>query len=184
MNAELKKKPLAKKPTAKTAPKSAPRLAKKASEQKAIVFEAASSRERESREQPTGKGQYYYAIGRRKEAVATVRLYKNGKGAVTINGKELNRYFPWPVWQNAVLSPLQTVGQADKLDVTVKVIGGGLQGQADAVRHGISRALLQFNPVFRRGLKKVGFLTRDPRVKERKKYGLKRARRGPQWAKR
>lgn len=154
-------------------------------EAKAVVFESASVSSAPAPEKSlSGKLNYYFAVGRRKESVAQVRLFKNGSGEIKINNKDFKQYFPWAEWQNTVTAPLKTVGQADKLNVEVKVAGGGVRGQADAVRHGISRALLQFNPVFRRGLKKVGFLTRDPRVKERKKYGLKRARRGPQWAKR
>lgn len=160
---------------------------KKETEKKAVIFEAPESAPKKEAVVVTGsdkKIQYYSALGRRKEAVASVKLHKNGTGKITVNGKEFTKFFPWLEWQNTVSSPLKAVGQSDKLDVTVNVRGGGLRGQADAVRHGISRALLLFNPVFRRGLKKVGYLTRDPRVKERKKYGLKKARRGPQWAKR
>ena len=155
---------------------------KEIAEQKAIVFEAKIETKEAGSDDK--KSQYYTAIGRRKQATAIVRLYKNGSGNVTVNGKTLKNFFSWEVWENTVIAPLKAVGQADKLDVIVIVRGGGLRGQADAIRHGISRALLMFNPVFRRGLKKIGFLTRDSRVKERKKYGLKKARRGPQWAKR
>lgn len=182
MTAEAKKK-VAKKAPAKphAAKPKAKKEAKETAEQKAVVFEAkVEAKEAEA----DGKKQYYTAIGRRKQATAIVRLYKNGSGSVTVNGKPLKNFFSWEVWENTVTAPLKAVGQADKLDVVVTVRGGGLRGQADAVRHGISRALLMFNPVFRRGLKKIGFLTRDSRVKERKKYGLKKARRGPQWAKR
>lgn len=180
---EVKKK-IAKKPVAK-AHAVKPRAKKESSEEKPIVFEAEIDIKTQD-DEPTSdkKNQYYRAVGRRKQAVAMVRLYKNGTGAVTVNGKTLKEFFKWDVWENNILAPLKTVGQADKLDVTATVRGGGLRGQADAIRLGISRALLLFNPVFRRGLKKVGFLKRDPRVKERKHYGLKKARRGPQWAKR
>ncbi len=130
------------------------------------------------------KNSYIYSLGRRKSASATVRLYKNGKGEVTVNGKPLNEYFPTIELRRIVLSPLVGVGQDDKLDVTAKVLGGGVKGQAEAIRHAISRTLEKLNPNFRKALKKHGYLTRDPRVKERKKPGLKRARRRPQWAKR
>lgn len=182
MPAEAKKK-IVKKPSAKphAAKPKAKKEVKEIAEEKAVVLEAkVEAKEVESDD----KKSYYTAIGRRKQATAIVRLYKNGSGAVTVNGKPLKDFFSWEVWENAATAPLRAVGQADKLDVIVTVRGGGLRGQADAVRHGISRALLMFNPVFRRGLKKIGFLTRDSRVKERKKYGLKGARRGPQWAKR
>lgn len=182
--AETKKKPTKKPATKVHAPR--PRVKKEAASEKPekqVVFEAEVAT-RAEREPVFDKKAYYSAVGRRKQAVARVQLYKNGTGTVTVNGKSLKDFFKWDVWENTVLAPLKTVGQADKLDVIVTVRGGGLRGQADAVRHGISRALLMFNPVFRRGLKKVGFLKRDPRVKERKKYGLKKARRGPQWAKR
>lgn len=181
---EAKKKAV-KKPAAAKAHAAKPRAKKEPSEEKQVVLEAAVEVKAEA--EPAGsdkKMQYYKAVGRRKQSTAMVRLYKNGTGAVTVNGKTLKEFFKWDVWENNILAPLKTVGQADKLDVVVTVRGGGLRGQSDAVRHGISRALLLFNPVFRRGLKKVGFLKRDPRVKERKKYGLKKARRGPQWAKR
>ena len=171
---ELKKKAV-KKPAAAKAHAAKPRVKKEPTEEKQVILEAAV--EVKTQEEPTvsdKKMQYYGALGRRKQATAMVRLYKNGTGKVTVNGKSLKDFFKWDVWEDNVLAPLKTVGQADKLDVTVTVRGGGLSGQSDAVRHGISRALLLFNPVFRRGLKKVGFLKRDPRVKERKHYGLKR----------
>ncbi len=182
MPATEKKKASPKKLVAK--PRAAkPKAKKEATPEKQVVFEAETVIKTE-REPAPDKKAFYSAVGRRKQSVAMVKLYKNGTGKITVNGKTLKDFFKWNVWENTVLAPLKTVGQADKLDVIIFVRGGGLRGQADAIRHGISRALLLFNPVFRRGLKKVGFLKRDPRVKERKKYGLKRARRGPQWAKR
>jgi len=130
------------------------------------------------------KLEYLYAVGRRKTSIAQVRVYKKGKGDFTINGKEVKKFFGTLELQEKVLSALKTVGQADKLDVTVKVVGGGITGQAEAIRHGVSRALIQLNPNFRKPLKKAGYLTRDARAKERKKPGLKRARKAPQWQKR
>ncbi|MBI2590140.1 30S ribosomal protein S9 [Candidatus Berkelbacteria bacterium] len=116
-------------------------------------------------------------VGRRKRAVARVRL-STGKGAITINERQLST-------QNSIiLEPLQLVDLTDKVDVSVKVLGGGKVGQCGAIRHGIARALAEFDPETRATLKKAGLLTRDPREKERKKPGLKRARRAPQWAKR
>jgi len=131
----------------------------------------------------TTKNTYLYAIGRRKESTATVRLYKRGKGKIEVNNKPFTEYFS-AMGQQAVLDALTTVGQADKLDISARVTGGGVRGQAEAVRHGIARALIQLNPVFKKALKKVGYLTRDPREKERKKFGLKKARRAPQFSKR
>lgn len=138
------------------------------------------------KEEVTGekKSAYLYAVGRRKEAIATVKLYKNGKGKINVNGKLHTEYFPSDELEQIVSSPLKSVGQADKVDIEAKSFGGGLRGQAEAVRLGISRALVQLNINFKKNLRKAGFLTRDPRVKERKKPGLKRARRAPQWQKR
>jgi small subunit ribosomal protein S9 len=130
------------------------------------------------------KVNYIRTVGRRKSAVARVRLFKDGTGKITVNGKDWKAYFPTMPQRFAVFAPLKLTGQGDKLDFTVKVAGGGPSSQADAVRHGISRGLLKFNEEFRASLKKAGFLTRDPRKKERKKPGLKRARRAPQWKKR
>jgi len=130
------------------------------------------------------KQDYLYAVGRRKSAVAQVRVYKKGDGKFLVNEKDVNKYFPSAELLDKVKSPLNLAGQVDKLTITVKVKGGGASGQAEAVRHGISRALLLLNPNFRKPLKKAGFLTRDARVKERKKPGLKGARKAPQWTKR
>ncbi|MEK7516374.1 MAG: 30S ribosomal protein S9 [Patescibacteria group bacterium] len=130
------------------------------------------------------QGKYSFAVGRRKTSVARVRLYHGGTGAITVNGKDYRAYFPVRTWQDEVISPLVISGMNDTKDVSVVVLGGGPHSQAGAVRHGISRALLDFDETFRKTLKKVGYLTRDPRMKERKKPGLRRARRAPQWAKR
>ncbi len=131
-----------------------------------------------------GKKQYIYAVGKRKSASAQVRLYKKGSGEVLVNEQDVKDYFPTGHLQSIVYAPLKVVGQNDKLKVWSKVKGGGKVGQAEAIRHGIAKALLEINPNFRKPLRKQGFLTRDPRVKERKKPGLKRARRAPQWSKR
>jgi len=130
------------------------------------------------------KTEYLYSVGRRKSAVAQVRVLKKGKGQITINGKDYRQYCGTAELQEKVMSPLKIVGQADKLDVSIKVSGGGSSAQAESIRHGISRALLLLNPNFKKPLKKAGFITRDPRKKERKKPGLKRARKAPQWVKR
>ena len=130
------------------------------------------------------KGPYFYGAGRRKTAVARVRLYPGGDGAVTVNGRDVDQYFGREVLVTLVRSPLRLLELNNQYTVNVKVIGGGVSGQAGAVRHGISRALLRVDEGFRPTLRKAGFLTRDPRMKERKKYGLKRARKAPQYTKR
>ncbi|HCH29010.1 MAG TPA: 30S ribosomal protein S9 [Ruminococcaceae bacterium] len=126
---------------------------------------------------------YFYGTGRRKSSVARVRVY-NGTGNVTVNGRDIDEYFGLETLKVIVRQPLTLTETADKFDVVCTVTGGGVTGQAGAIRHGISRALLQFNEELRPTLKKAGFLTRDPRMKERKKYGLKGARRAPQFSKR
>lgn len=129
------------------------------------------------------KGRYFYANGKRKTSVARVRLYENGKGDIIINNQPVDEYF-FGILVGKVKAPLKLANAQKLFNITVKVTGGGVSSQADAVRHGISKALLEYDPELRQAMKKVGFLTRDARVKERKKYGLKRARRAPQWAKR
>ncbi len=126
---------------------------------------------------------YFYGTGRRKSSVARVRVY-NGTGNVTINGRDIDDYFGLETLKVIVRQPLTLTETADKFDVVCTVTGGGVTGQAGAIRHGISRALLQFDEELRPTLKKAGLLTRDPRMKERKKYGLKGARRAPQFSKR
>jgi small subunit ribosomal protein S9 len=123
---------------------------------------------------------YFYGTGRRKHSVARVRVY-NGTGKMTINGRDINDYFGLETLKLLANSPLVLTENEGKFDVVVNVVGGGCAGP---IRHGLSRALLQFNPELRSTLKKAGFLTRDPRMKERKKYGLKAARRAPQFSKR
>ena len=129
------------------------------------------------------KTPYFYGTGRRKSSVARVRLYK-GTGKVTINDRDIDDYFGPETLKTIVRQPLVATGTADKYDVLVNVQGGGYTGQAGAIRHGISRALLEVDGDYRPTLKKEGYLTRDPRMKERKKYGLKAARRAPQFSKR
>lgn len=127
--------------------------------------------------------EYYYGTGRRKTSVARVRL-KEGSGRIIVNGLDINEYFKRPVLQTIVRQPLVATGTEGKYDVFVTVRGGGFSGQAGAVRHGLARALIDADAEFRPVLKKAGYLTRDPRMKERKKYGLKKARRAPQFSKR
>lgn len=126
---------------------------------------------------------YYYGTGRRKKSVARVRLVP-GEGKITINDRSLDEYFGLETLKVIVKQPLTLTDTVSKFDVICKVIGGGFTGQAGAIRHGISRALLKADEELRPALKKAGFLTRDPRMKERKKYGLKKARRAPQFSKR
>ena len=130
------------------------------------------------------KKKYFYGTGRRKSSVARVRVYENGTGSIIINGRDINDYFGLETLKLVVRQPLVTTELVDKVDVVVSVCGGGVSGQAGAIRHGISRALLTVNPEYRAALKAAGFMTRDPRMKERKKYGLKAARRAPQFSKR
>ena len=130
------------------------------------------------------KKPYLYGTGRRKSSVARVHLFQNGTGSITINGRDIDEYFGLETLKVIVRQPLTATDTADKFDVLVNVKGGGYTGQAGAIRHGIARALLEADADFRPVLKKAGFLTRDPRMKERKKYGLKAARRAPQFSKR
>lgn len=129
------------------------------------------------------EGQMERAVGRRKTAAARVRL-TTGTGTITVNDKALAVYFPLKLWQEKVMSPLVVVGREKQLDISVRVAGGGISGQAEAVRHGIARALVRWNEDTKPVLRAAGFLTRDSRGKERKKPGLHRARRGHQWRKR
>ena len=126
---------------------------------------------------------YFYGTGRRKSSVARVRVY-NGTGKIVINDREMDDYFGLETLKLIVRQPLTLTGTADKFDIICRVAGGGVTGQAGAIRHGIARALLQYDAELRPELKKAGLLTRDPRMKERKKYGLKAARRAPQFSKR
>lgn len=126
---------------------------------------------------------YFEAVGRRKTSIARVRLFTKA-GDFTVNDKLYSQYFPTLELQKIVEDALQKMKLFGRFKVTVHVSGGGVHSQAEAVRHGLARCLIKFNPDFRKRLKRVGFLKRDPRMKERKKFGLKKARRAPQWAKR
>lgn len=169
------KKPAESKAKASKAKAKASKIAGKSSEER-------SSERRTAREKrPDG---YYYAVGRRKRAVAQVKLWLEHESLeVKVDGRDLKDYFPVSELQERVLSPLKAVGY-DTAKVEVQIGGGGMHGQAEAVRLALSRALLKVNPDYRLTLKKLGFLTRDPREKERRKYGLRKARRAPQWSKR
>ena len=127
---------------------------------------------------------YFYGTGRRKSSVARVHLFEGGNGTITINGRDIDEYFGLETLKMVVRQPLEATGTVGKVDISATVSGGGVSGQAGAIRHGISRALVTLNPEYRASLKAAGFMTRDPRMKERKKYGLKAARRAPQFSKR
>ena len=130
------------------------------------------------------KKKYFYGTGRRKSSVARVRVYENGTGSIIINGRDIDDYFGLETLKLIVRQPLATTDTLGKVDVVVSVAGGGVSGQAGAIRHGLARALLQADENYRPALKAAGLLTRDPRMKERKKYGLKAARRASQFSKR
>jgi len=142
------------------------------------------------RSKPEKKTKYYEAVGRRKTAVARVRLYTSNpsesvlEGNLTINNKPYKEFFPGLELQNIIEASLKRLKALNRFRATIKVKGGGLKGQAEAIRHGLARTLVLFDSNFRKKLKKEGYLTRDPRRKERKKFGLKKARRAPQWSKR
>jgi len=132
----------------------------------------------------TSLQEYFYGCGKRKTAIARVRLYPNGKGTFTINGKTIEEFVKVSTGFSIIKAPLKLTGTAKNFDISVVVSGGGVNAQTEAIRHGISRALLIYNDTLRATLKKAGFLTRDARIKERKKPGLHRARRAPQFSKR
>src|SRR3989338_8954952 len=131
------------------------------------------------------KRDYIATVGRRKSAIARVRLKLKPAEtlSITVNDRDFKEYFNYAEWQNTITSPLTLVGELAR-EITVRVTGGGIKSQAEAVRLGVARALIELNPELRQSLKKVGFLSRDARIKERKKPGLKKARRAPQWSKR
>jgi len=140
--------------------------------------------EAETEKSLTKPTKFWEAIGRRKTAVARIRLFTRGDKEILVNEKPYQQYFTGIELWEIITSPLNKMKSVERFRVLARVKGGGVHAQAEAIRHGISRALTKFNPDFRKKLKKSGFLTRDPRMRERKKFGLKRARRAPQWAKR
>jgi len=164
--------------TKKTKPKVGKKVEKKVAKKPKAVL-------RPAKEAPKKKvAKYLEAVGRRKTAVARVRLFTIGDNTFLVNEKPLENYFPTFELQQIAKAALQIMKCLDKFRILVKVKGGGLHGQAEAVRHGVAQALVLFNPDFRKRLKKAGYLIRDSRIRERKKFGLKRARRAPQWQKR
>ena len=128
--------------------------------------------------------QYFYGTGRRKSAIAKVRLYPDDGTAIIVNDKPMEEYFNWLPWQSTIREAFAISGTTGRFRVQVQVKGGGVNAQAEAIRHGIARALVISDPGLKAGLRRAGFITRDARVKESKKYGLKRARRAPQYTKR
>lgn len=168
------------------AAKSAPvKVARKTNKEPKIVPEEkilASESSTEAKEATSER--YWEAVGRRKTAIARVRLYTRGDKGSWVNSKTMAEYFHNPYLEKIAAEAIEMMNSADRFRVMVKVKGGGLHAQAEALRHGTARALVLFNPDFRKRLKRGGFITRDPRMKERKKFGLKKARKAPQWAKR
>lgn len=157
---------------------------KKTTAKKAVTKKTVAAKTPAKAKEEKITGQYVTGLGRRKEATAQVRLFAGGQGKVVVNDRDLKAYFPLEIQQRSVLSPFAATGTEGQFDVTVRVVGGGIQGQAESVRLGIARALVKQNEDFRTVLRKSGFLTRDARKKERKKYGKRGARRSPQWSKR
>jgi len=141
---------------------------------------------KQKKEKVSKTDSYYETVGRRKTSVARVRLSwdKKEKEKIIVNDKPIKNYFPYFELQKIITAPLEKVKIEDNYYISVKIKGGGVHSQAEAIRHGIANALIKFNPEFRKKLKRAGYLTRDPRMRERKKFGLKRARRAPQWSKR
>lgn len=163
----------------KTVKKAAPRAEKP---KKVVIKEIKKEIKKEEKKPVSSR--YIRAIGRRKRSIASVRLFKNGKGEIIVNEKEYKTYFPVLEYQKSIEAPLEATGNSKAFNFSVKAYGGGIRGQADAVMLGIARALIILDPDLKKSLKKPGYLTRDPRKKERKKPGLKGARRAPQWSKR
>lgn len=150
---------------------------------KAEKVEKKATAKKPAKKTTKAKGQEFLGTGRRKTSVARVRI-TTGTGKITVNGKELNEYFDLATLITIVKQPLVLTETESSVDITANIYGGGKAGQAGALRHGITRALMEFRPELREELKKAGFVTRDARKKERKKYGLKKARRAPQFSKR
>ena len=128
--------------------------------------------------------EYYYGTGKRKTSIAKVRIYLDDNGPFIVNGKTIEEYFDYKPWRDFIVEPFRTSDTVNRFRVVVKVLGGGVHSQAEAIRHGIARALVVYDENMKPALRRAGFITRDARIKERKKYGLKRARRAPQYTKR
>lgn len=134
--------------------------------------------------QAESQQQYYYGTGKRKCAIAKVRLYLDDGGQIIVNGKTMEEFFNWNPWQLEITEPFRATDTVNRFRVVARVLGGGVHGQAQAIRHGIARALVVYDETMKPALRQAGFITRDSRIKESKKYGLKRARRAPQYTKR
>ncbi len=134
--------------------------------------------------QAESQQEYYYGTGKRKSAIAKVRLYLDDGGQIIVNGKTMEEFFNWNPWQLEITEPFRATDTVNRFRVVARVLGGGVHGQAHAIRHGISRALVVYDESLKPTLRHAGFMTRDSRIKESKKYGLKRARRAPQYTKR
>ncbi len=134
--------------------------------------------------QATAQQEYYYGTGKRKTSIAKVRLYLEDDGSILVNGKPMDEYFNWLPWQGIIREPFQVSNTVNRFRVVARVLGGGVNSQAEAIRHGIARALVVFDASLKPALRRQGLITRDARIKESKKYGLKRARRAPQYTKR
>ena len=178
------KKPVKEKAKKKVEEKAGPK--KKVEEKPAVVSAKVAAKKKPAaiKEKTVKPAQYLESVGKRKTAVARVRIFTKGKMEILVNEKSYQDYFFTSELQQIATDSLRKMKCLDKFKVSVKVRGGGISAQAEAVRHGISRALVMFNPDFRKRLRRAGYLTRDPRMRERKKFGLKRARRAPQWQKR
>lgn len=184
-----KKETKTKKPLPKKTKPVTEKIKKEKKEKEPLKMEEAAEGEKKEITEKEGEElmeerKYFEAVGRRKTAIARVRLFGRGEKVFSVNGKSLEAYFQIPELIQVASSAMKKMRCDDKFKVTVKVKGGGLHAQAEAIRHATTRALVLFNPEFRKRLKRAGYLTRDARMRERKKFGLKRARRAPQWAKR
>jgi len=182
------KKPI-KKGTSKLSSATAKKSTVKSASKKTVVSKVVKKKSPKAARDTKGEDKqlpvkYYEAVGRRKRAIARVRLFTRGKKDFVVNKKPYTKYFPTAELQHIADEALKKMKVVDKFSVSVLVRGGGMAGQAVAVRHGTARALVEFNLDFRKRLKRAGFLRRDPRKKERKKFGLKKARKAPQWSKR
>ena len=134
--------------------------------------------------QAPAQQEYFYGTGKRKTSIAKVRLYLDEGGPILVNGKPMDEYFNWAPWQQKINEPFRISDTVNRFRVVIRVIGGGVNSQAEAIRHGIARALVVYDETFKVELRRAGWITRDARIKESKKYGLKRARRAPQYTKR
>lgn len=148
------------------------------------MAEKTKTKEKTKEKKTSGESVYYEAVGRRKTSVARVRLFTKGTSGITVNDKKMEEYFVLPKLRFIAEDPLRKMKLMSKFKITAKISGGGISSQAGALSLGIARSLIKFNPDFRKRLKKAGFLTRDPRMKERRKFGLKKARKAAQWRKR